>query len=182
MNITTIAWFQSGITNIPNIVIDLARKTVLNSAIATYEPKFLRELLGYEFYKGLQAYVDSVAPVTPNPLYDDILKGVEYRDSNGILQKYDGIKRASSLYIFFNLLSETATTWNGIGEYAPIAEGGKFESSNFRMSKCWNLMRDRNISLYEFIGTKQVEYAIIVAYVPTSKEAQNLITFLPYGL
>jgi len=182
MNITTIAWFQNGITNIPNIVTDLARKSVLNSAIATHEPKFLRELLGYEFYKGLQAYVDA-APIVPNPLYDDILNGVEYRDSNGILQKYDGIKRASSLYIFFNLLSETATTWNGIGEYAPIAEGGKIISPARRMSDCWNLMMDSNISLYQFIATKQTEYALVVAYVPYSKEAQNLIeTTNEYGI
>lgn len=177
-NITSRVWFQKGLIAIPNIVGDIARQTLLDNAIATHEPEFLSELFGYEFYKGLQAYVDA-SPTTPNHLYDDLINGVEYIDSNGRLQTTKKLAEACSLYIFFQLLTETTTTWSGEGEYLPQAENGLIISPAKRMSNVWNRMVEQNSKIYDFIDTKPTDYSLIVAY----GGSENLLTKInEYGI
>lgn len=164
-NITTRVQFQKGLITIPNIISDEAAKTLLDNAIAEYEPRLLRELMGYSFYKDFKAYIDAVTPPPSNQIFDDLLNGVEYTDANGQLQKYEGLKVAQcSHYIFFKLLTETTTKHTDVGEYLAQTENGNIVSSANRMAEVWNRMVIDNIAFYEFIDTKPTDYQSIISY------------------
>jgi hypothetical protein len=162
-NFTTLAYFKSGLTNIPNLTNDTIAQALVNAAIATHEPRFLKELFGYEFYKGLQAYKDVVTP-TANPIYDNLINGTEYTDSFGRLQKTDKLAELCSNYIMFFLLSENVTTWNGIGEYHPQTENGAIIAPAARMSSIWNRLVDTCVNVYNYIDANKLDYQLIVNY------------------
>lgn len=178
-NITSRVWFQKGLIAIPNIVSDVARQNLLDNAIATHEPNFLSELFGYEFSKGLLAHINAV-PVVPNPLYDELINGVEFTDSNGQLQTTKKLAEACSLYIFFQLLTESNTTWSGDGEYLAQTENGLIVSPATRMDNVWNRMTEQNLKIYQFIDTKQTDYELVVAYGGSDNIVSKI--FCSYGL
>lgn len=161
-NITSRVLFQKGLIAIPNLY-ELATQTLIDNAITTHEPIFLSELFGYEFSRDLLAHINA-DPVTPNLLYDELINGVEYTDLNGQLQKTNKLAEACSLYIFFQLLTESTTTWSGAGEYLAQTENGLIVSPAKRMSYVWNRMVDQNFKIYHFIDTKQTDYALVVSY------------------
>ena len=177
-NITSRVWFQKGLIAIPNIVSDVARQTLLDNSIATHEPNFLSELFGYEFSKGLLAHINAV-PVVPNPLYDDLINGIEFTDSNGQLQTTKKLAEACSLYILFKLLTESNTTWSGNGEYLAQTENGLSVSPAKRMANVWNRMIEQNYKIYQFVDTKPTEYEKVITY----GGSENLLTKInEYGI
>lgn len=171
-NITSRVWFQKGLIAIPSYN-EIATQTLIDNAIATHEPMFLSELFGYEFSKGLLAHINA-DPIAPNPLYDNLIDGVEYVDSNGQLQTTKKLAEACSLYIFFQLLTETNTTWSGNGEYLAQTENGLIVSPAERMANVWNRMVEQNHKIYQFIDTKQTDYALVIFYGGSENLLSNI--------
>lgn len=133
----------------------------LTEAIEKYEPEFLREMFGYEFAKGLIAYVNDENS-SPTPIYDNIIQGAEYTDVCGKLQGYEGIKRSIVHYVFWNYKSETITQSGDFGEHQLKAENSTNVSSIPRLTRVWNQMVENNISCYEYVQANEADYPTIV--------------------
>jgi len=94
--LTTRVQYQKGVLAIERIISDEVEKAALDQAILDYEPIFLQRAFGYEFYRDLMAYVNDANHVA-NPIYDNLLNGVEFTDFK------------ICLYIFF------ISRWNSTG-------------------------------------------------------------------
>jgi hypothetical protein len=129
--------------------------------IQKYEPIFLQKLLGYPLFKAFTAGISVASPATPDQRYLNILTGIEYTDSSGILQKWKGLvvktesadapndynnptfcQKESCIadYIYWQMLKDRATSTSGFGEVSPVSEDAVSKSSWKKAAGRWNQM------------------------------------------
>lgn len=86
-----------GDINLPNTD-NAAVAEMLNFFIAKYEPELFQKAWGYAFYK---AFYDGITALPIAQRWIDLLYGVEYTNSNGVLSKWRGlIETEAPVYSF----------------------------------------------------------------------------------
>lgn len=120
-----------GEVNIPNNT-NADVITYINLFIAKYEPQFLEMVFGYSLYK---AYLTDPEETR----FTNLINGVEYNDSDLVLQKYVGLKPALVRYIYYFMMKDRAINHTGIGTWLPNKEVMSVHP-NKKMVATWNDM------------------------------------------
>jgi hypothetical protein len=135
-------------------------KDVLNLFIAKYEPEFLKEVFGYEFYK---AYSDGVAQNPIDQKWLDLRDGVEYTNLAGYLAKWRGLRFTDPVkgsmvanYIFYKWNKDRTTFSTPAGEVRPEADNATVVIPYVKMVKAWNEMVDYIFEMMEFLDAKMM--------------------------
>lgn len=155
--------FQKGVIKIERVVNDEVVKADLDQAILDYEPIFLKKAFGYEFYRDLMAYVNDIAHIA-NPIFDNLLNGVEFTDLCGNLQKTEPLKYCTARFVFFELKNETLTKNTTSGEMVFKTENADVVSPINRLVQVWNEMVEAVKIIYEYIDINMVDYPTIYVY------------------
>lgn len=132
----------------------------INWFINQYEPEFLQKAFNYPFYK---VFADAVYVSDPNTIpqkYKDILNGVEYTASNGLLSKWRGLvikatpikKSPIANYVYNEYMRSIASQSTGIGEVnTQPTPGSIITSPGQKMARAWNEMSTWVAELYDYM-------------------------------
>lgn len=154
--------YFNGEINIPNLD-SVAVLQRVNWLIEIHEPRFLKELLGYGFYKLF------IAGVTANEQrYKDIRDGVDYIDSysrqnrwRGLLDKTTNTNMSPiANYVYYHYERSIATQSTGIGEVETVPVGAKSAAASEKMVLAWNEMSNYCWQFRNFMQTP----ASVIAY------------------
>ena len=161
--LTTRVQYQKGVLAIERIISDEVEKATLDQAILDYEPVFLQRAFGYEFFRDLMAYVNDDNH-TANPIYDNLLNGVEFIDSCGNLQKTEPLKYCTARYVFFEYKNETLTKNTTSGEMVFKTENADAVAPANRLVQVWNELAMAMVKIYDYIQKNRVDYPTIYNY------------------
>jgi hypothetical protein len=152
MAIIDVAYFDSGLTNIPNTDQPSVSEAV-NDAIAIYEPEYLKGVLGYELQKAFEA---GAAELTPDQRWIDLLDGVEFT-RDGVMDKWIGFNNVQfdssiAYYVMFHFVRNNDSIFTGIGERKSKSVNSDPISSSAMLMNVWNKMVSLNEILYWFLN------------------------------
>lgn len=116
--------------------------SVLDEAIARYEPIYLKKVLGYELWKAVQAEIDADVYI----VYADLIEGAEFSfEYNGhtINTKWEGLinsEKESPIanFIYYKYRKEVETINASIGEKRQKGENSTDASALKKMVDAWN--------------------------------------------
>jgi hypothetical protein len=168
-----------GELNIPGAG-DEAVEDRLNYFIKIYEPELLRTLVGYELFKAFMAGYKT------EQKYKDLLNGKEYTDSNGKLQKWDGLRIIDGSmklslvanYIYWFWQKDQFTLSSGVGEVKPKAKNAVSDSPANKMIAAWNKIQPWVCDLFTFLKENSddypewdstTQYAILEKFKPVNR-------------
>jgi hypothetical protein len=117
-------------------------KAPLNAAIVRYEPEYLKKLLGYTLWKGVQVEIDA-AEYT---LYSDLVNGAEFSfDFYGktITTKWEGLVNAEKIspiahYTYYKNRENVESFNTGLGQRRGKGENSVAASAIVPMVKVWS--------------------------------------------
>lgn len=124
--------------------------------IETFEPKFLRKLMGYDLYTSFEAG-RIVTPTVP-AIWTNLLTGsgnypgLVTTDAAG--QKQSPIAN----YIYYWWLRDQATQNTALGQMIPAAQGGKRTNPMRKMEDVWNEMIERVWQFWEYLDVNKISY------------------------
>lgn len=130
---------------------------VLIAFIAKYETPFLTALLGYGFQKLMLAN-------SSEQRFKDIIEGVEYTDSKGVLKMWYGLANpttkfsAIAQYVFYQYVRSKHEIQTGIATVKPKAENAIVIVPQYTLNKSWNDMCDMIDELRMFLHSKASDY------------------------
>lgn len=154
--ITTYLFFVGDI-EIPNSQPTKPSGERLGHFISKYEPKMLKELLGYELYNLLDAN-----SAQGSGIYHDLINGKDFTDSLGRSNRWVGLQTIGSSmlanFIYFNYMGSRETVSTGIGEKMPQSENMTSASSEVKMIIAWNEMVDLVNLLHDFLVQSKEDY------------------------
>ena len=143
-----IAHAKPGITDsVTGVTLDI------NSFIDSYENEALMKCLGYslsrEFIAVLNSEKSNGLIVGADSKWDDLLNGKEYTDPNGVLVKWEGIRRKTTTstkydksfladYVFFFYEQNEEIVRGGTGFGKPKAKNMRMTTSTPKVVKAWN--------------------------------------------
>jgi len=116
--------------------------SVATEAIARYEPRYLKRVLGYTLWKAVQAEIDSGTYT----LYSELIEGAEFSfDYNGhtINTKWEGLvndelESPIAYYVYYKYRKEIETINSGLGEKRSKGENSSNASALKKMVDAWN--------------------------------------------
>lgn len=152
-NLIDVTYFQERL-DIPQIN-QVAVEERVNAYITRFEPEFMTQLLGYEFY---QLFLTDIATQRMIDLKDGktyTYNNVQYR-FNGLLYVIgsgDTAVKQSCIanYVYWNLVNDSATILTGTGAAVTQSENVDRVSPTWKLAQVWNEMIDMIISLRDFL-------------------------------
>lgn len=140
----------TGFRNIPNRDKDYVEE-LLQSSIDRLEPRFFIEVFGYEFQKLMLAN-------PTNPIYEPILEGVEFTNSDGKLQNWEGINESIANYIYYYHVKENWNTLSSTGVIAGSNENSDKISGYTKINTAYNFIYPALCILDEFLTVNIANY------------------------
>jgi len=143
----------------------------IQSYINKEEPIILRKILGYALYI---EFVTALAG-TPDQEWIDLRDGVEYTDSSGNLQKYDGIFLIITDHVFNAIVSDLQTEATDGGVKVPLTDNADGISPRYKQRYAQNDMVNRIAVMNDFINRAN-DYTTDTYenYLPTLIEKRNI--------
>ncbi|WP_123910248.1 hypothetical protein [Flavobacterium covae] len=133
---------------IPNInEMDSDNLTVLTQYIDEFGRLFMQNLLGFELFKAFDSYVvNGVLDNSSPQKWKDLINGKEYTDSNGVLQKWQGLaytqgslkKSVIVPFVYTEWLKDKASQMTGTGEKVVQAQNAVSVNPSQRIINTWN--------------------------------------------
>lgn len=118
------------------------------SFVNKYEPNCLIKIMGYPLYRLFQS--ENTQRMT------DLLNGVEYEDSEGNIQRWQGLVHdtnvsliASYVYFYFEESKKAQSTGTGTSTQKP--EAGIASSPADKMAKAWNFFSHEVYDMTHFL-------------------------------
>lgn len=105
--------------------------------IEKYEPEYLTQMLGYEFYLDVMANILADPNNVPEP-YADLVDGADYRDINGVLHQWKGLRGYAAEYIYYWYKRNDYTSSSLLGEATPNVDNATMRLSDQKMVKAHN--------------------------------------------
>lgn len=145
--------------NLPQTGDTLGRQNI-ESFIETYEPLYLKKILGYElsklFMEGIQGSGD------PDQRWIDLLEGKEFT-YYGKLNKWMGFSNTDLLspianFIYYQFMEESAYDVALVGTSAGDVENATRVSGISKMIDAWNEMSSMNRTLAKFLNANKSIY------------------------
>lgn len=133
----------------------------LNELIAKYERQYLKNILGYAFYKAFQSAMDDEAESeTLATKWKELRDGGEYTDSTGVLRKWEGLINNDltspiANYIYYWYLRKNASRTTVRGEKSDKQPTSDSSSSINKQVRAWNEMVRMSCSLVDFLLNKK---------------------------
>ena len=142
----------------------------VQSFINKHEPIILRKILGYALYKEFSAALAS----SPAQKWLDLRDGVEYTDSLGYLQKYDGIYLIIADYVFNKIIASLQSEATDSGVKLPLVDNAENYSPRDKMIFANNDMVNRIAVMNDYINrTNEVTQDTYENYLPEVIEKIN---------
>jgi len=128
---------------------------VLEEKIDRLEPEFFIKVFGYEFQQIMLA--DDT-----NPIYESILNGTEYRNSNGQLVKWEGINESIANYIYYWWHRERTPLSGGVAFVKGQVQNATVADPNYRIVPVWNKLKPALSILRDYLYINQANYPTLV--------------------
>lgn len=142
------------------------------SYITKEEPIILRKILGYELYKEFKAALDGGSPAEK---WTNLRDGAEYTDSNGYLQKYDGIYLIIADYVFNEIVGDKQNYPTDSGVKMGGTENAENYSPRYKQRYAQNDMVDRIAVMDHFIKrANETATDTYSNYLPETIEKGNI--------
>lgn len=160
-NLIDYTYFDGGVVNIAQTD-QLAVQEQITAYIAQFEPEFMADLLGYEFY---QQFLTDIA----EQRMIDILTGITYT-YGGKQYRWNGLTyiigsgatavKISPIanYVYWHILRDNAEMTFGIGTGTTTSENSTRTSPIRLQVKAWNNMVEMIIQLRDFLNRHPDEY------------------------
>lgn len=149
-----ITYFESGLRLIPNLDKVIVSEA-LETAIDTYQDKFMKEQFGYEFQKLMLANQNV-------EMYKNILDGVEWTDDNNDLQKWEGIKEPLADYVYFYYIKEQSIKLQGVGYTVGTIENGTIVAPQTIPIAVYNRFVGKMDELYDYLDQSSIDYTKVI--------------------
>jgi hypothetical protein len=130
----------------------------LNAFITKYEAEYLKQALGYSFYKLF--YADNY-PTPATSRFQKLLNGnvplgnAEWVDNQAVTHEWLGLNRTTenpiANYIYFWYQKNNATTTTPIGESKNKVENSSTGSPVFKLMRGWNVMNEITCEMHEYL-------------------------------
>lgn len=157
-NIISISYFVGEIAIPTDEVFVPSTGNSLNAFITKYETEYLKQALGYSFYKLF--YADNY-PTPATARFQKLLNGnvplgnAEWTDTNGIVHEWLGLNRTTenpiANYIYYWYQNNNATTTTAIGETKNKTENSSTASPVFKLMRGWNVMNEITAEMHEYL-------------------------------
>jgi len=130
---------------IKDVNIPVGDNSNLGNDITKFEPEILKQLLGYELWKLVDAYNASTSPQR----IKDLVEGKEYTvsyNSRDQLIKWNGLKNSNKIsliayYVYFMWQTINTTTTSNVGVVGSVSENSIVVSPAQKMGSAWHNMR-----------------------------------------
>lgn len=135
---------------LPNVVGTGAMATQLTTFINKHEHRYLKDILGIEFYELFQAGLSSL-----DADFEGIRDGGTFTDRSGVVREWLGLNAVGTSpianYVFYQVMRYNVSQTQGIGESMSAVENGTRASSSPKMVEAWNQMVKWNYVLHEYL-------------------------------
>lgn len=144
--------------------------------IKKYESIFLTNLLGKTLYDLVVANTTSWAPITVTGVYDDLVNGAAFTDSNGDANYFEGINGGNLFvtggfkrspvanYVYWHIMRDRASNTAGIGEMVTSVENGIRISPAYKMAEAWNEMVDLLLVMNDYLIVNEVDFPSYIGF------------------
>lgn len=122
----------------------------IESFLIQYELEYLQKSMSYPFWKLFNAHTADLSG-----RWYDLLNGGEYYDAEGILQKFEGLKKkgrtpiAPYVYYWFRRMYTTDTT--SVGEDQGDVQNASPVSPYMKMARAWNIMSEYTCQMWDYL-------------------------------
>ena len=142
---------------IPNSAPSLAEGANLGKLIEIYEPKKLKDILGFKMYDLMLTNINQGSGI-----WHDLIAGASYIDLNNQTQYWNGFREVGknpiANYIYCQWQKQNTTQTTSLGEKAGKAENTDNGNAIYKYKESWNSMVDMLIVLDEFITINKDDY------------------------
>jgi len=158
-NLVTTTDFK-GIWVLPNANSELMI-TKYTGVITNSQDEFLKELLGYSFFKELQTAVDIEEPAVIDQKWLNFINGCEYTE-NSILKEFKGLNHLLVKAMWFEITSQGLISIDNNGISVISTENAEQVDPTFYMMNRWaNVYADIK-ALYHFIDLNTDVYPQLI--------------------
>lgn len=139
----------------------------LKDRIASLEPAFLIETLGYETYKTLDINTEATSGI-----WYELLNGKEFTDKLGRGNYWYGLRSIQwspiAYYVYYNVIRETNSTVTKLGVTQASHENSLPVAPSQKLCDAWNKMVDSLWIMDDFLRQNAASYTTYIGlqYVP----------------
>ena len=142
-------------------------RDILGEKIDRLEPEFFTKIFGYEFQSIMLADDN-------NPIYEPILNGVEFRNADDKLVKWEGINESIANYVYFYFYKERTPLTGGVAFANGKVENMSVANNQTRPIYSFNKIYDSLCILEQYLEVNIDEYPTL--------EFNNLEKLNDFGL
>ncbi len=129
---------------------NLAIRNSVSASIVTWESEYLRNAMGYAFYK---LFVDNKDDGAGR--WYDVVNGGEYTDTLGVLRRWEGFKNKSTTpiaaYVYYWWRRYDTTATSSVGESQLEASNARKVDPIRKMRDAWNRMSEQTTVLWDYL-------------------------------
>lgn len=126
--------------------------------IDTYEPEYLKKVLGYDLWKAFTEGIEGSG--TPDQRWLDLLQGKEfqYQSKPYNWAGFENKPSPISQYVYYQVLEDSASDTVLVGQSTGKTENAIRTSPVSKMIAAWNEMVELNIMLWNFLYVNKATY------------------------
>ena len=166
---------------IPNSAPSLAEGANLDKLINQFEPKMLKDVLGYKMYDEMQTNYTQGSGV-----WHDFIAGKNYIDTYGNTQNWDGFRNIGlnpmANYIYCKWHEQNVTNTVSLGERKGKFENMEQAAVHSKYIKAWNEMSDMLLVMDEFIAINKEDYPNYIGFTFPIDANYTLFNRLPSNI
>lgn len=160
MNNLVITTDFKGVWLLPNANSELII-TKYTDVITNSQDEFLKELLGYSFFKELQTAVDVEEPDVIEQKWLNFINGCEYTE-NSVLKEFKGLKQLLVKVMWFEIISQGLISINSNGISVMNTENSETVDPTMFMMNIWAVITTEINNLYHFLYISSETYPKVI--------------------
>ena len=131
--------------------------TKYTGIITESQDKFLKELLGYSFFKEMQTAFDVEDPAVPPTIWSDFVNGCEYTE-NGVLKYFDGLKSLLIKAMWYEIIQSGLVYVGSNGLAVATLENSEATDPTMYIFNRWGLIFQEIKTVYAFLDLHSDTY------------------------